>query len=312
MPLEEYRKKRDFKATPEPSGTSKSAAGSKKGAKEVPKGEAPASGPEQPSRIFVVQKHAASRLHYDFRLELDGVLLSWAVPKGPSLDPHEKHLAVHVEDHPLEYASFEGTIPEGEYGGGTVIVWDRGTWEPIGAAAQDPQAGLAKGDFKFELHGEKLSGAWVLVRMKPRGNERAENWLLIKERDAEARPSGEYDILKARPESALSGRTIEQVAEEAAGDGGEAASESDTEADSTRGAAAPAVSRGSDPQPLDAPMQLAALVGQAPQGDEWLHEVKYDGYRLRASIDSGRGGERQVRLLTRSGQDWTERLQPMG
>lgn len=185
MPLDRYREKRDFDRTPEPEGGA----------------------PATDSLTFVIQKHAARRLHYDVRLELDGVLMSWAVPKGPSLDPHDKRLAVHVEDHPLDYASFEGTIPEGEYGGGTVMVWDRGTWEPL----VDPAEGLAKGDLKFELRGEKLLGRWVLVRMKPRPGDRAENWLLIKERDDHVRPAEEYDILEARPESALSGRNLDQI-----------------------------------------------------------------------------------------------------
>ncbi len=144
MPLEEYHRKRDFAKTPEPAGAE------------------PAE--DAPALSFVVQKHAARALHYDFRLELDGVLLSWAIPKGPSFDTHDKRLAVHVEDHPLEYGGFEGTIPAGEYGGGTVIVWDRGTWQPVG----DPHAALEKGDLKFDLFGEKLKGRWVLVHMRPR------------------------------------------------------------------------------------------------------------------------------------------------
>src|SRR6187431_2084370 len=166
MPLEEYKRKRNFRSTPEPEGKVKKVKG----------------------QSFVIQKHAATRLHYDFRLEMEGVLRSWAVPKGPSLDPAEKRLAVHVEDHPIDYGGFEGVIPEGEYGGGTVIVWDRGTWEPLGDAAED----YRQGKLKFRLHGKKLHGAWMLVRMKPRPNERGENWLLFKERDDEARPLSEY------------------------------------------------------------------------------------------------------------------------
>ncbi len=150
-------------------------------------------------RSFVIQKHAASRLHYDFRLELDGTLVSWAVPKGPSLDPHVRRMAVHVEDHPLSYAGFEGVIPKGQYGAGTVEVWDRGAWIP----REDPREGLRKGRLKFELDGEKLRGRWTLVRIKKREDERQEPWLLIKENDEEARPASEYDIVQEMPESVL-------------------------------------------------------------------------------------------------------------
>lgn len=276
MPLDRYQEKRDFTRTPEPEGG-------------VSQSE---------SLSFVIQKHAASRLHYDVRLEFDGVLMSWAVPKGPSLDPHDKRLAVHVEDHPLDYASFEGTIPKGEYGGGTVMVWDRGSWEPIG----DPATGLAKGDLKFELHGEKLLGRWVLVRMKPRPGDRAENWLLIKERDDYVRPAEEYDVVKARPESALSGRDMDQIA------AGESAPERPLPAEA--GAPAPAPDPGSckgavlGELPLDAPVQLATLVGQPPEGKRWLHEIKYDGYRLRCITQDG-----TARLLTRNGHDWSDRFE---
>src|SRR5271163_4588759 len=165
MALEEYRRKRDFRKTPEPAGVA---------------------APHERTRAglsFVIQKHAARRLHYDFRLELDGVLKSWAVPKGPSLDPGEKRLAVEVEDHPLDYGGFEGIIPRGEYGGGTVLLWDRGTWEPL---EPDPAKTLANGMLKFALHGEKLHGKWMLVRLKRRPRDRSDNWLLVKERDEAA------------------------------------------------------------------------------------------------------------------------------
>jgi bifunctional non-homologous end joining protein LigD len=178
--LERYRTKRDFTRTSEPQG-----------------GRAKQGAPLS----FVVQKHAARRLHYDFRLELDGTLKSWAVPKGPSLDPAEKRMAVHVEDHPLDYGSFEGTIPPGEYGAGTVIVWDRGTWTPVG----DARAGYAAGKLKFALDGEKLHGHWTLVRMRPRAGERQESWLLIKEKDEEAKPSSAYSVVDELPDSVLSG-----------------------------------------------------------------------------------------------------------
>ncbi|MHC5003894.1 MAG: DNA polymerase ligase N-terminal domain-containing protein, partial [Planctomycetota bacterium] len=187
--LAEYRRKRDFARTAEPAG-----------------GDV---GRSDSGRLFVVQKHAARQLHYDLRLELDGVLKSWAVPKGPSLDPAQKPLAVLVEDHPLEYADFEGVIPAGEYGGGTVMLWDRGEWEPIGDAAK----GLEQGDLKFHLHGEKLRGAWVLARMKGEPGEDGRNWLLIKKAGEHARPIASYNVLAELPFSIRSGRSMEQIAE---------------------------------------------------------------------------------------------------
>ena len=193
MALDVYRAKRNFSATPEPKPT------------------APKEGKEGFS--FVVQKHDARRLHYDFRLELDGVLKSWAVTRGPSLIPGEKRLAVETEDHPLEYGSFEGTIPKGEYGGGAVLVWDHGTWTPTG----DPHKGLAKGHLDFELHGEKLKGRWHLVRMRRNPRDKHANWLLIKGDDEYARPEDAPDILEERPESAQTGRSIDDVAGEAPG-----------------------------------------------------------------------------------------------
>jgi bifunctional non-homologous end joining protein LigD len=181
--LAKYRAKRDFKKTPEPLPKRKKATGNS----------------------FVIQKHAARRMHYDFRLEHDGVLKSWAVTKGPSLDPTEKRLAVRTEDHPLEYGGFEGVIPKGEYGGGPVMIWDKGTWEPIG----DPDEGLAKGALKFRLHGDRLKGDYVLARMKPRKGQRGENWLLIKRRDDYAQegkePTETFDT------SVVSGRSMDQI-----------------------------------------------------------------------------------------------------
>src|SRR5918998_1566017 len=187
--LAEYNAKRDFAKTPEPKGR-------------------PAKGS---GFSFCIQKHDASRLHYDFRLELDGVLKSWALAKGPSLVPGEKRLAVHTEDHPLDYGDFEGTIPKGEYGGGTVLLWDRGHWEPEG----DPHQALRKGNLKFRLHGEKLGGAWHLVRMRPRPRERQEGWLLIKSDDEGARRPREADILDERPLSVKTGRSLEEIAGDA-------------------------------------------------------------------------------------------------
>jgi bifunctional non-homologous end joining protein LigD len=283
MPLDEYRRKRDFTATPEPSGDE--AAGGADAA------------------TFVVHKHAARALHYDLRLEIGGVYASWAVPKGPSLDPADKRLAVHVEDHPLAYGSFEGVIPAGEYGGGTVMIWDRGAFEPVGDAAAE----VAAGHLKFTLSGSKLHGAWALVRMKPRPGERQEAWLLFKERDDEVRPRSEYDVLAAEPDSAATGRTMDQISE-----AGEVWTGSPAPPDPggvSQRASAPAA----DPQPsrqppetplpLDTPFQLATLVDAAPDGDEWVHEVKYDGYRLHLALENGRAV-----ALTRKGEDWTARF----
>src|SRR5262245_35318114 len=185
MGLEDYKKKRDFSKTPEPQGE-----------------EGPAGGSS-----YCIQKHAATRLHYDFRLELDGVLLSWAIPKGPSFDPREKRLAMRVEDHPVEYGSFEGVIPEGEYGAGAVVLWDRGSWTPV----VPPGPALKKGELKFQLHGEKLAGKWALVKIK---GDDPKAWLLVKDKDEHARAASELDIVSARPESVASGRGLAEVAAE--------------------------------------------------------------------------------------------------
>ena len=303
MALETYRQKRDFRRTREP-----------KGAPRARKGHS-----------FVVQKHAASHLHYDFRLELDGVLVSWAVPKGPSLDPADKRLAMQVEDHPVEYGGFEGTIPKGEYGGGTVMVWDRGIWTPDG----DPRAGLAKGHLKFTLQGEKLAGAWDLIRTRGsryggKAGDRA--WLLIKENDAYARVGGPA-VVETAPDSVASGRDMDAIAE---------AADSVWHSDRTDavGATSPA-SRAREPVPpatrrksasraaakvevkaaaridakidaAKAPMpayvapMLATLVPAAPGGDDWIHEIKYDGYRMVVSVQ-----RRKARLYSRNGKEWT-------
>ncbi|HET9246811.1 MAG TPA: DNA polymerase ligase N-terminal domain-containing protein, partial [Xanthobacteraceae bacterium] len=187
MGLQVYRRKRKFDVTPEPRGRAHRAKGNQ----------------------FVIQKHAARRLHYDLRLELDGVMKSWAVTRGPSLVPDEKRLAIHVEDHPIEYNAFEGTIPRGEYGGGTVMVWDRGRWYPEG----DPHAGYRKGHLAFTLDGKKLHGRWHLVRMHGRGGEKKEPWLLIKSKDEDARGANDPDILEDEPLSVVSGRSIAEIAE---------------------------------------------------------------------------------------------------
>jgi bifunctional non-homologous end joining protein LigD len=276
MSLDVYRAKRNFSATPEPRGKTRRA-------------------PRQ--NAFVVQKHDARRLHYDFRLELDGVLKSWAVAKGPSLVPGEKRLAVEVEDHPLDYGDFEGTIPKGEYGGGTVIVWDKGTWRPLG----EPNKGLAKGHLEFELYGQKLSGRWHLARMARKPRDKYDNWLLIKGDDDDARRDGDPDILEQRPESVKTGRVIAEVASEEPG------------WSSTRGKlpkrkpprAAPAKIAGARKAALPAFVEpaLASLAKAPPKGASWVHEIKFDGYRLQARIESG-----AVTLLTRSGLDWTEKF----
>ena len=252
---------------------------------------------------MVVQKHAARRLHYDFRLELDGVLKSWAVTKGPSLDPADKRLAVHVEDHPLAYGSFEGTIPAGQYGAGTVMVWERGTWEPVG----DPHKGFAEGKLKFILHGQRLKGGWTLVRMRGRAQEEGrDNWLLIKERDEYARPGHGDALLEEVDRSALSGKTMEElersggqwISNRSAGTSGTARSRKRT---ARNRAPIPGARRGALPDFV--PPQLATPVEHPPNGEEWLHELKLDGYRIYCRRDA-----RGARLLTRTGQDWTDRF----
>ena len=259
--LAAYNRKRDFKQSPEPAG-------------QVAK-----SGEEL---SFVVQKHAARRLHYDFRLELDGTLKSWAVPKGPSLDPHDKRMAVEVEDHPLSYGGFEGVIPEGHYGAGSVIVWDRGTWAPIG----DAHKGYREGKLKFELHGEKLHGGFTLVRMKRRDDERQTPWLLIKEHDDEARPSTEFDVVEALPDSVLNNKPPAKTPTKKAAGKKQAGK---TQVQATL--------------PLTLAPQLATLVSEVPPGGNWLYEIKFDGYRLLTRIDGD-----DVRCFTRNGHDWSHRL----
>ncbi len=338
MGLEIYRKKRKFNVTSEPRGRKDRRA----------------------SNRYVIQKHDATRLHYDLRLELDGVMKSWAVTRGPSLDPNDKRLAVHVEDHPIEYNSFEGTIPEGEYGGGTVMIWDRGTWTPEG----DPHKGYAKGHLEFTLHGEKLRGRWHLVRMRPRGGERQkdrhENWLLIKGKDEEARSGPDADIIEEEPLSATTGRSMDEIA---AGKGkkriwhsnrgnsapkqtGRPQSQREFKAQlkalaasptrqitanrrrdreavakkpaaNQRARAKPAATKverrsgqrsreGKARFPAFVPPSLATAHMTAPSGKNWLHEIKFDGYRIEARLDHGK-----VQLLTRKQLDWTHRFKPI-
>ncbi|MEQ9690846.1 MAG: DNA polymerase ligase N-terminal domain-containing protein, partial [Bauldia litoralis] len=274
--LSTYQAKRDFGKTAEPSGDdARRAAGGHR---------------------YLIQKHDATRMHFDFRLELDGVLLSWAVPNGPSYDPADKRLAVHVEDHPLDYGDFEGTIPKGEYGGGTVMLWDEGTWEPVG----DPEAALEKGDFKFILHGERLRGKWVLVRMKPKPRERSkhENWLLIKEKDGfageETKP-----IIERVTTSVRSGRSMEEIA---AGN----VEWKDSGFNIKRGRSRTKAAGNQFSPPKFVAPQLASLVDAPPDGDDWLHEIKYDGYRAIAAIGGG-----EAAIHTRRGHDWTDRFQPL-
>jgi bifunctional non-homologous end joining protein LigD len=286
MPLEEYRTKRDFAKTPEPAGA----------------GSAGSVG-----LLYVVQKHAASRLHWDFRIELDGVLLSWAVPKGPSLDIADKRLAMHVEDHPVEYGSFEGTIPKGEYGGGTVMLWDRGTWQPDHG---DPRAHLEQGHLKFYLFGERLRGRWMLVKTKGYGGK-GDSWLLFKERDEEARPKSEFDAVKEWTTSVATGRTMEQISLDAdavysSTDLPPKAADAEVQPPLFRPpmpdlAAIPGAVEAPIPKHID--VELATLVKSVPEGDGWMHEVKYDGYRILGRVEGGK-----VRLVSRNDKDWTDKF----
>jgi len=285
MSLVEYKRKRNFRKTPEPAGERQSSRG---------------------ALAFVVQKHDASRLHYDFRLELDGTLKSWAVPKGPSLDPTVKSLAVQVEDHPLSYADFEGIIPAGEYGGGTVMVWDQGTWEPEGD--EPPLKQWKAGRLKFTLHGKKLKGSWALVRMGGKAGEGGKNWLLIKHDDRSAKATADFDVREEKPRSVVSRRTMEQIA--AASDrvwGSPTRTPKTQRPKNAQRIAAGDIAKIDGAKKKGLPRafkpQLATLVAQAPAGDEWLHELKFDGYRVLARIANGK-----VRLITRNGHDWTHRF----
>lgn len=262
-PLEHYRTKRNFGSTPEPKG------------EIAPRGE---------TLAFVIQKHAASRLHYDFRLELDGVMLSWAVPKGPSYDPKEKRMAVRVEDHPISYNTFEGTIPKGQYGAGTVIIWDRGIWTPVG----DPRAGLAAGKIVFTLHGHKLSGMWELVRIGKPG-DRQIAWLLFKKHDTFERSKSEYDVVSALPDS------VAGLAQPHSNPSGRA-----RESGHSGGSLSAAVKAG---LPSKLGPQLATLSTGVPRDGEWIFEIKFDGYRMMTRIEDG-----VVQLITRGGHDWSKKL----
>ncbi len=306
MSLSIYQRKRDFKRTSEPRGRTRRRSGWR----------------------YVVQKHAASHLHYDFRLQIGGVLKSWAVPKGPSLDPSVKRLAMHVEDHPLEYGSFEGTIPQGQYGGGTVMLWDQGTWE----LDEDPGQAYRQGKLHFTLHGEKLRGEWVLVKRggssnahqsdERFGKQDKEPWFLFKIRDAEAREGDADGILEREPNSAASGRSLEEIA------AGKRVWHSSRKNGETRANKAKAISPSvstspgkpfsaaarkqllkelpgakAGPMPDKLRPQLATLVKHAPSGDEWLNEIKFDGYRMLCHVE-----RREVKFVSRNGLDWTARV----
>jgi bifunctional non-homologous end joining protein LigD len=258
-PLGLYNAKRDFKKTAEPRGRRAKSSGNS----------------------FVVQKHDATRLHWDFRLEIDGVLKSWAVTRGPSLDPADKRLAVRTEDHPLEYGTFEGTIPKGEYGGGTVMLWDRGTWAPIaGKSAKD----LEEGHLHFSLDGERMKGEWLLIRIKGKPKEKRENWLLRKIDDSHAGASG--DLVDRCLTSVATGRTMDDIA----------AGKPGPKAKPTKSA------RKGRPPAFEA-VQLATLVDHVPDGGDWIHETKYDGYRALVAVGGG-----QAKVYTRSGLDWSEKF----
>jgi bifunctional non-homologous end joining protein LigD len=247
-----------------------------------------------------VQRHDAHRLHFDLRLELDGVLKSWAVTRGPSLVPSEKRLAVHTEDHPLEYLTFEGVIPKGEYGGGTMIVWDQGRWLPQG----DLHKGYAKGHLEFTLEGERLKGRWHLVRMRPRPREKKEQWLLLKSDDEFAREAGEPEITEEELTSVLSGRTNDELAALGAVRKDHAVRAKVTGARTKSQPAfvrVPGAKKGLLPVFLEP--SLATPAAKAPKGAEWIHEIKFDGYRLQARIDGD-----TVKLLTRKGLDWTTKF----
>ncbi len=281
-PLLPYRSKRNFSKTSEPIGEFGQFDPTDK--QRVPSAN---------QRAFVIQKHAATRLHYDFRLELDGVMLSWAVPKGPSYDPKEKRMAVRVEDHPMSYNSFEGTIPAKQYGAGSVIIWDRGSWQPVG----DPGQGLAAGKLVFTLHGQKMAGLWELVRIGKPG-ERQIPWLLFKKHDPYARPRAEYDVVTALPDSVvarpLAPASMPQPAARAALPVGQ---------DSTQALAG--VVKGAVKAELPATLgpQLATLSTGIPSTGDWSLEIKFDGYRLMARIERG-----VPRLITRGGHDWSARM----
>lgn len=293
MSLREYQRKRNFRRTPEP----------------VPKLA------QRSGFSYAIQKHAASHLHYDFRLELDGVLKSWAIPKGPSLDTKVRRLAMHVEDHPVEYGEFEGIIPEGEYGGGTVMLWDRGTWEPLG----NPHESYRSGKLKFRLYGEKLQGGWMLVKTSRSASGHDNEWLLIKERDEFARSGDDSDVVRDRPLSITSERTLEQIGEdkERVWSANRTSNEVTPKSRNTKSkkpskrmkVTVPAGLEGAKPSITflhRVEPKLATLAPLAPEGDRWFHEIKWDGYRMLCYINGGR-----AEFYTRQQNNWTEKLQEL-
>src|SRR4051812_25436167 len=303
--LERYRSMRDFHVTQEPSG--KESSRTKAAAAEA--------------LPFVIQKHAATRLHYDFRLGWDGVLKSWAVTKGPSYVPGDKRLAVQGEDHPMDYGGFEGIIPKGQYGGGTVMLWDRGTWEPHVVVGE----GLRKCSLKFAMQGEKMKGNWAWVRMGGRAaNESKPNWLLIKEHDPEERTAADVPITDGAPDSVLTGRTMDAIARAADrvwqsnraekgaaganGKGGKISRKKPAREAAKRDWSRPLAELPTEALPKFVAPQLASLGQAPPVGKNWGHELKLDGYRIEARID---GKKSTVQLLTRTGLDWTHRMQAL-
>jgi bifunctional non-homologous end joining protein LigD len=297
--LKEYKAKRNFSVTSEPAEGGDASKG---------------------ALTFVIQKHWATRLHYDFRLELDGTMKSWAVPKGPSFDSHDRRMAIHVEDHPISYSDFEGTIPPRQYGAGEVIVWDKGTWEPIG----DPRKGYAKGEIKFEIHGHKMHGRWVLVRLRGHEDDRQEPWLLIKENDEYMRPAAEFSVVDEMPDSVkdlpmpgapqdrkaaqakVATLKAEAKAKPAKKPAAKAAARTAAKP-ATRGAMPAGAVKAELPETLKA--ELATLVDAPPERpEEWIFEIKFDGYRMLTRVDK-KG--KDIRLVTRNGNDWTDKLRPL-
>lgn len=305
--LKLYKAKRDFSITSEPA-----------------EGGAPA----EDALTFVIQKHWASRLHYDFRLELDGVMKSWAVPKGPSFDTHDRRMAVHVEDHPISYSDFEGTIPEHQYGAGKVIIWDKGTWEPLG----NPRAGFEKGEVKFQIHGHKMHGRWVLVRMRGRPGDKQEAWLLIKEKDDYARPAAEFSVVDDMPDSVkdlpmpagpgeqpavdakvaqleAQAEGVKPARKTAAKSPAKLAAESTAKPAAKRATTRLAMPAGAVKADLPETLtpELATLVDAPPvEPHEWIYEIKFDGYRMLTRVQG-----KDIRLITRNGNDWTDKLKTL-
>ncbi|MGE5063538.1 MAG: DNA polymerase ligase N-terminal domain-containing protein, partial [Myxococcales bacterium] len=267
-----YNRKRDFSKTKEP-----------KGRKLKGKGDS-----------FVVQKHEASRLHWDFRLELDGVLKSWAVPKGPSLDPGENRLAMRTEDHPLDYGTFEGTIPKGEYGGGTVMLWDVGRWIPD--PRKDPSKTIEEGHLHFTLEGERMKGEWVMFRLKPKPGEKAEPWMLKKVTDEFANPDDGDALVDNCVTSVTTDRTMAEIA----------AGEDVWRSNRGGQKGGRGKKKSSKAPPAFQEPQLATLVDDVPPGDSWIHEIKYDGYRLELAVGDG-----VATAWTRNGKDWSDKFKAL-